>query len=411
MLPLMLKKKGLPSEEYNILPGYSAIKNLSPNEAVQMPYNSKITKVKAPIISITLDIVTSKRISKSEVKAAKKILTKTLMIDEERGDIINIVFEKFPIHVAQDEEGEVKVGLPIEAKLMIVVLIITSIFLIMYILLQIKQLGINKESLKAAQETAKATAAAGASKPSSAGSDSPSMDALVGQGTDQGSDESGYFSFVHPSNANQFVGLVVKKEFEVDQLVVILSYVSPAISNAVLSQLDDAKQVSVIGALAEEKIGDHAMIEKLNNELKLELECSLGGTDKLGHIIATFSNNQKKTYLASLESNADIYAKIRPAILLFDDIEKLDDADVKKLIGAVNLEVLGTSIAGDENSVTQKLTSNLTGAAKAMITQFIDLKKDTLTQADIESAQNDVVAHLKMLSDEGKIDVISKVLG
>ena len=57
------------------------------------------------------------------------------MIDEERGDIINIVFEKFPIHVAQDEEGEVKVE-RIEAKLMIVVLIITSIFLIMYILLQ-----------------------------------------------------------------------------------------------------------------------------------------------------------------------------------------------------------------------------------------------------------------------------------
>ena len=37
-------KKGLPSEDYNILPGYSAIKNLSPNEAVQMPFNSKITK-------------------------------------------------------------------------------------------------------------------------------------------------------------------------------------------------------------------------------------------------------------------------------------------------------------------------------------------------------------------------------
>ena len=35
------EEKNSPSEKYNILPGYSAIKNLSPNEAVQMPFNSK----------------------------------------------------------------------------------------------------------------------------------------------------------------------------------------------------------------------------------------------------------------------------------------------------------------------------------------------------------------------------------
>ena len=55
--------KGTPSEKYKILPGYSAIKNLSPNEAVQMPFNSRITKLSAPVIKITLDIVTSKTLS------------------------------------------------------------------------------------------------------------------------------------------------------------------------------------------------------------------------------------------------------------------------------------------------------------------------------------------------------------
>ena len=74
--------------------------------------------------------------------------------------MINFEFQDFPVNKNADE---VKVGLPIEAKLMIFVLIITSIFLIVYILLKIKQLNINKEAVKAQQETAKATAAAASS--------------------------------------------------------------------------------------------------------------------------------------------------------------------------------------------------------------------------------------------------------
>ena len=98
-----------------------------------MPFNSKITKLTAPIIKITLDIVTSKELKKSDVKAADKILTKILMLNSERGDAINFEFQDFPV----SKKDEVKVGLPIEAKLMIVVLIITSLFLIVYILLKL----------------------------------------------------------------------------------------------------------------------------------------------------------------------------------------------------------------------------------------------------------------------------------
>ena len=62
------EEQNTPGEKYKILPGYSAIKNLSPNEAVQMPFNSKITKLAAPVIKNYIDIVTSKKISKQDVK-------------------------------------------------------------------------------------------------------------------------------------------------------------------------------------------------------------------------------------------------------------------------------------------------------------------------------------------------------
>ena len=48
--------------------------------------------------------------------------------------------------------------------------------------------------------------------------------------------------------------------------------------------------------------------------------------------------------------------KVRPTIFLFEDIEKIDDGDVKKLIGALKIEVLAAAIAKDDG-----------GAAKAKV--------------------------------------------
>jgi flagellar motor switch protein FliG len=181
--------------------------------------------------------------------------------------------------------------------------------------------------------------------------------------------------------------LVSKKDYSVDKLAIILSYIEPNYANKILSAVGDDKQIEVIKMLTEEKTGKQSDIEALNNELEKELECSLGGADKLSHIITTFNNEIKKMYLEKLESDQESYAKIRPLVLLFDDIVRLDDAEVKKLIGAVNLEVLAASIATGESDVSKKLTENLSGAAKAMVTQFIELKKELLSQSDIEETQ------------------------
>ena len=90
---------------------------------------------------------------------------------------------------------------------------------------------------------------------------------------------------------------------------------------------------------------------------------------------------------------------------MFEDIEKLEDGDVKKLIGAVNIEVLAASIATDDSAASGKLKSNLTGAAEAMVTQFIDLKKESLSENDVANAQSQVVQQMKVLSNQGAIDI------
>ena len=400
------EKNDTESEKYNILPGYEAIKNLSPNEAVQMPFNSKISKLPGAIINIELDIVVSKTVPKQEVKNADKVLTKILSLDSERGDVINFVFEDFPVVAAQKE---VKVGLPIEAKLMISVLILTSLFVIVYILLKIKQLNIHRESVKAQLETAKATASAGSSGPSVP--DMPTESAVAAPVSAAGGDDgvTGFFSFVGPHNARQFVTVLKNKELDIEQLAIVVSYLDPSIAKKVLETLDEAKQLEVVTALCDEKIADKDMLEDINDDLKTELECSVGGASKLEPVISKFNDQQKKAFLNGIQGNAEVYSQVRPNIFLFEDIEKLDDSDVKKLIGALKIEVLAASIAAEDSGASQKVKANLTGAAQAMVTQFVDIKKDSLKASDVAKAQQQVVQQMKQLSDSGTIDVVSKI--
>ena len=224
-------------------------------------------------------------------------------------------------------------------------------------------------------------------------------------------DVSGFFSFVGPHNIQQFISILKKKALPVDQLAIVVSYLPPQLSKRCIETLEDAQQVEVVTALSEEKIADKEMLSTLEGDLKSELECSVGGAAKLGPVIATFNDPSKKTFLESIQSNADVYAQVRPTIFLFEDIEKIDDGDVKKLIGALKIEVLAAAIAKDDGGAAKKLKSNLTGAAEAMVTQFIDLKKDSLKDSDVVVAQSQVVQQMKQLSDAGTIDVVSKIMG
>ena len=62
------ESKNTPAEKYKILPGYSAIKNLSPNEAVQMPFNSKISKLPADILKVTLILLPVKQLTSKRLR-------------------------------------------------------------------------------------------------------------------------------------------------------------------------------------------------------------------------------------------------------------------------------------------------------------------------------------------------------
>ena len=88
------KKK---EKTYEILPGFTAIKNLSPDQMSRLPFNSTITRVGGNIKSRAVTLIASKVVRKQDVVKAEKLLIEILKLNVDVNDSITTVFESFPI--------------------------------------------------------------------------------------------------------------------------------------------------------------------------------------------------------------------------------------------------------------------------------------------------------------------------
>lgn len=399
-------KKNTASEGYQILPGYEAIKNLSPNEAVQMPFNSIITKEPPLIAKITLNVVASNTIKKRDVKAMNRILTEVLNLHSERGDAIHVRYESFPV---KRQVENIQVGLPKEIKLMIILIGVASLFFIVYIILQIKHINVNKDAVKAARATAKATASAARSGSMSM-SNARTTEKDDAKAPEKVTAISGYFDYVHDQNVDMFGRILAQLKINNDELAIVVSFVHPSIGKKILSHFSEGIRSAVIQLLSIEVTRDKNHIDQLNNQLKVQLECTIGGVSKVTTLMSTFNDTDKKSMLSAIKSTPDVYNLVRAQTLLFEDISLLSNDDVKRLIATLNLEVLATAIIEEASPASEKISSNLTGAAQAMVRQFIDLKKESLSTSQIAMAQKLVVQEMKTLDENGSIDLSSKIV-
>lgn len=118
----------------------------------------------------------------------------------------------------------------------------------------------------------------------------------------------------------------------------------------------------------------------------------------------------KKKLLDILKAaNPEGYAKFRENVLLFDDIKLLTDDEIKVVVSELNMDVLSKALVSADKQVYEKIYQNMTGTAKQMVTQYLDLKGKTTSKEAVEDAQESVMRQLEKLDGESKIDLKSKL--
>ena len=386
---------------YEILPGFTAIKNLSPDQMSRLPFNSTITRRGGKITGMSVTLVASKSIRKTDVVKAEKLLTEILKLNVDTTDSITTVFESFPIS-RKEKNKDAFFPFNFINVAILMGLMLLAIFIMMYQKLQKKQ-------LQAIKESGESSAASDA-----IGDQSANTEPSLSQGNEPVTEEvesiKNFFGFIRMDNIQTLLDILEKEKLGLAHVSIIVSCLEPRCAATVLKTYSVEEQAEIVKHVMKQKLIEKSTIEKMEKLIKSRLESLIGGNRVLTDILNLVSNQNKKNVLDVVKKDPATYKLIRPNVFLIDDMELLKDDEMKLLISMMKMDVLATLMSTLQQKTRDKITSNLSHSGSAMLTQYIELKGDRSAVKELEEAEAMVLQVMLKLEDEGKIE-LKKRLG
>ena len=196
---------------------------------------------------------------------------------------------------------------------------------------------------------------------------------------------------------------------------IILSFLSPKKSGEVLAFLDEDKRDDIVIRLAQNREADHDVVERIEKIFISKLSSSikegeaekniLGGPEYVAEMFQAVDKVLEEELMTSVqEESSELADQIRDLMFTFEDIAKLSDVDVQKILREVQTENLVIALRGASNSVVEKFTSNLSKRARENLSDEMELL-GKVKKSEIETERRGVVAVVRGLETAGEITI------
>lgn len=410
------------ADKFQILPGYPVIKNLAPESFKQMPFDSVTSYSQSTIRQIVLTVIINKDFPKGRIGQVQTLLEQFLGLKNGR-DKINLAYENFSTENALPPVKGIDLPSPgskpksdsnaATSKWQLLIeglcLLALLLFMAMYALFQIQH---QRVLLKASKS--KNSEGSGGGSTNITVTPNFELPKAAAQSSDLRISATPpikrYFDFVTEDTIDKLLYILKKEKVGLENIAVLVPCLPPQLAVKVLGELDIKSQAMIAMTLVETKLVNKAMIEKFETQLKTAMESLIGGASIFRGIFEYISGDSKKQMLQVLmKSNPDGYKKLRAQVVVFDDIQLLEDEEVKLIISDINLDLLSAALVGADPEVYQKFDQNLNASGRDLVEQFQTLKAMSLSKKEIESAQDAIIRVIEKLEAAGKLKLHDKV--
>jgi flagellar motor switch protein FliG len=216
------------------------------------------------------------------------------------------------------------------------------------------------------------------------------------------------FQFFNEADPGQ---LATSFQNENPQLVaLVLAYLKPDRAAAVLNNLPSQIQTTVALRIAE--------MDRTNPEILSEVEkiieakfssvvsqdfSKAGGVDALANILNRTDRVTEKKIMETLENqDMELAEKVRELMFVFEDIVKLDDRSIQRVLREVETKDLALALKGANNEVRDKIFKNMSERASAMLKDDMEYMGPVRAR-EVQEAQTKVVAVIRILESTGEI--------
>lgn len=193
-------------------------------------------------------------------------------------------------------------------------------------------------------------------------------------------------------------------------IAIILAHIQPEKAAVVLSEMPEDLKVEVslkLGTPYSIAPGviqaiDKAVEAKLSKLGQREMESS-GGINSLLEILANVDRKTEKTIIKYIEERDEAMAEeIKANMFVFDDVIRLDNNAIQKVLKEVNVKDLAFALKGSSKEVEKVILKNQSQrAAQALSEEIAMLGKVKVSQ--VEEAQQNIVNVVRKLEEAGEI--------
>lgn len=215
-------------------------------------------------------------------------------------------------------------------------------------------------------------------------------------------------------------------EMEGRQIFNLIKHEQPQTISFILSYLDPAKAAEVFPLLSpelrEEVIERLGTIESTSIDLINKIAHNLskhfdnktrpafhhsGGVKVVAGLLNSLEKELSKTLLGRLEErNATLSAAIRKKLFSFEDLNRLQAADLQRVLREVDSSNLAIAMKSASETLRNKVFAGLSKRAAESLKEEIELLGPVRLK-DVEAAQDTIIQAVRRLEEEGQISIDS----
>jgi flagellar motor switch protein FliG len=218
------------------------------------------------------------------------------------------------------------------------------------------------------------------------------------------------FDFMRHTDPQQVLGFIQGEHPQT--IALILSYLEAAQAAMIISGLPAVMQAEVAKRIAKMDRITPEVLREVERVLERKLSTVMGqdftlagGIDAVVAIINSADRATERNIMEYLEENdPELAEEIKKRLFVFEDIIRLDDRSLQRVLREVEMKELGLALKGATEELRSKFFRNMSKRAAEMLQEDMDYMGPVRVK-DVEEAQQKVVNVVRALEEAGEIVV------
>jgi flagellar motor switch protein FliG len=216
------------------------------------------------------------------------------------------------------------------------------------------------------------------------------------------------FAFVRDSDPSQLAQFIGSEHPQT--IALILSHLQPVQAAQTMAFLTPEVRTEVALRIATMDRTPPEVVEQVEDVLKRKLSSvisrdytSVGGTQFLVNVLTTVDRGAEKQILEYLdETNAELAAEIRKLMFVFDDLVRLDDRSLQRVLREVDSKDLALAMRGTSDELQERIFRNQSTRAAQALREEMEIGGPVRLR-QVEDAQQRIVNIVRRLEDAEEI--------